>query len=335
MTRLRSVGYRAALRSLADFERIMVNPPDGESLLELSSSFVREPARMAEAHVVEGAELKAVPVAGEREAGFHAFLDGTQRSRVLAYVDGAPIVHATVAAVIRERVDRRLVVWPGGVRIERLVLASRRALPQALWAHLEANFPDLADLDGTDEPGPSDSHPMLMSERAVHMVQERREALEEQLAADWCESDGRMLALDGSLKRHDAVVRSTCATGIVKSHRTLYVRQEHLVRVLRLQAGERSSVFRLDHSPGNRPPVASWYLRLRNPSGQDPFWGLVRVEAADPQAIGESPADTTLRANRISRWILAEVSPLALPDARWDRMIYPIRDCEEYLRAIA
>jgi hypothetical protein len=37
----------------------------------------------------------------------------------------------------------------------------------------------------------------------------------------------------------------------------------------------------------------------------------------------------------VSRWILAERAPLALPDARWDRMVYGIRDCEEFLRATA
>jgi hypothetical protein len=26
---------------------------------------------------------------------------------------------------------------------------------------------------------------------------------------------------------------------------------------------------------------------------------------------------------------------VSLPDGRWDRMIYPIRDCEQYLKAIS
>jgi len=36
----------------------------------------------------------------------------------------------------------------------------------------------------------------------------------------------------------------------------------------------------------------------------------------------------------VSRWILGEAAPLALPDARWDKMVYGVRDCEEFLRAI-
>ena len=78
-----------------------------------------------------------------------------------------------------------------------------------------------------------------------------------------------------------------------------------------------------------RTNVASWYLRLRDPRGHDPMWGLVRVEAAEPQ-IGD---DVTARADLVSRWILAEAAPLSLPDARWDKMVYGVRDCEVFLRA--
>jgi hypothetical protein len=116
----------------------------------------------------------------------------------------------------------------------------------------------------------------------------------------------------------------------VKSHRTLYAEGDALQTIFALRRGERSSVFRVT-SP-KRIPVASWYLRMRDPIGHDPMWSLVRVEVALPSridvaAIGE-------RADLVSRWILAEVTPLSLPDARWDKMVYGIRDCEEFLRAV-
>jgi len=81
--------------------------------------------------------------------------------------------------------------------------------------------------------------------------------------------------------------------------------------------------------PKRRTAVASWYLRLRDPSSRDPMFGLVRVEVArDPSE------DISSRADEVSRWLLAEGSPLALPDSRWDRMAYGIRDSEEFLKAI-
>jgi hypothetical protein len=61
------------------------------------------------------------------------------------------------------------------------------------------------------------------------------------------------------------------------------------------------------------------------------MWGLVRVEVS---AGAVTDIATLARlANDVSRWILAEVSPVALPDRRWDKMVYGIRDCEEFLRA--
>ena len=51
-------------------------------------------------------------------------------------------------------------------------------------------------------------------------------------------------------------------------------------------------------------------------------WKLVIVGA-----IGE-------KADSVSRWILAEAAPLAMPDSRWDKMVYGIRDCEEFLNAV-
>ena len=83
--------------------------------------------------------------------------------------------------------------------------------------------------------------------------------------------------IDGGLPSSDIVKASPFATGVVKSHHTLYVEGENLEAVLALSVGERSSVFVIDSR--RRPAVASWYLRVRDAAGESPFWGLVRVEA--------------------------------------------------------
>ena len=64
------------------------------------------------------------------------------------------------------------------------------------------------------------------------------------------------------------------------------------------------------------------------------MWGLLRVETALPDKIA-SPQQVADHATLVSRWILAEMMPLSLPDSRWDKMVYGIRDCEEFLRAVA
>ena len=166
------------LTSLATFEavarRLAATLPEsraveGEASLELTTPST-QPARLISATIVEGGELRARRVAGAPVAGFAAFLDGVQKSRVAAYLHGGvPIVYGTVAAVIRD------------------------------------------------------------------------------------------------------------------------------------------------------------------PRGREPMWGLVRVEVAVPEG---GVAEVTRRADQVSLWVLAEATPVALPDGRWDKMVYGVRDCEEVLRAI-
>jgi hypothetical protein len=163
-------------------------------------------------------------------------------------------------------------------------------------------------------------------EAAVQRVQQDREASELELAEAWCASEQGALYVDGSITGSGLVSQSPRAIGIVKSHRRLYADGDAFRTLVALRTGERSSIFRV--SPRSRYPVASWYVRIRSAIGRDALFGLVRVEASTGD-------DIASRADEISRWIIAEGSPLALPDGRWDKMAYGIRDTEEFLRAIS
>jgi hypothetical protein len=289
-----------------------------------------EPPRLISAAVIEGSTLRARRVFGAAEVGFAAFLDGTQASRVLAYAEGIPIVHGTVAAVVRVRRNQRLTTWSRPVVVQR-IYAPMTKLP-GTWREALAGLsaPLIDTSDGTaDEPEATD-HPFSLRDAAIHRVQKDREAAERELAERWCAVEKGNLLVDGGISGSERVAVSPCTVGVVKSHRTLYAQGESLATILRLRRGERSSVFKIT-SP-KRTTVSSWYLRFRDPAGHDPMWGLVRVEVAQPSRVEESAIGE--RADQVSRWIFAEVTPLALPDSRWDKMVYGVRDCEEFLRAI-
>lgn len=325
--------YRAAQRCMEEWAPRSATLADSGAPLELAVAPAQRP-RLISAPVIEGHGLRSRCVEGDVEIGFSAFLDGTQTSRVLAYHDGLPLVFGTVAAVIRVRVNRRMYTWNRGPEIRRRVYLPCAYLPDALAQHYSGRGFDVVDTTCPDDGSDSvpTRHPFDLLERAVHLVQSHREAAERVLAEAWCELERLPICMDGGTSISDVTARAPCTVGVVKSHRTLYVEEDALERVFRLRKGERSSVFRIT-SP-RRTPVASWYLRLRDPEGRDPLWGLVRVEAADPAHADERTEALTARADRISRWILAEAAPVALPDARWDRMMYGVRDCEEFLRAI-
>jgi hypothetical protein len=322
------LSFRGIQRQLASLVPALRSGGDRELLLEASTSM--EPPRLIDTELIEPGPMRAHRVFGEPEIRFAAFLDGTQASRVLYYARGIPIIHGTVAAVVRERRNRRLTTWKRPI-VRRRLYAPRKSLSDEWNGALDALTLDVVDTSTGPTGDPlGDAHPYAFRDAAIHRVQKDRELAERELAESWCALQREPLLIDGGTSGSEKVAVSECTVGVVKSHRTLYAAGEGLQTVLRLGLRERSSVFRVT-SP-KRSAVASWYLRLRDPAGQDPMWGLVRVEVAQPERIGERRVGE--RADAVSRWILAEVSPLSLPDARWDKMMYGVRDCEEFLRAI-
>ena len=304
---------------------------DGAAPLELASQPSDTP-RCAPADVVEGHALRAHRIEGDPETGFAAFLDGTQRSRVAAYLRGLPIVLGTVAAVVRVRHNRRLTTWAKGPFVGRLLCAPRALLDDATWTALEGLGLPVKDCSADDRGATVGPHPFALLERARGIVEYERERAEQELAHRWCGSERATLLVDGGISGSERIASSACTVGVVKSHRTLHVSDADLGTLLSLRHRQRTSVFRV--APARRAAVLSWYLRLRDPDGRDPFFGLVRVEVAEEPRFRAAPEAMTDRADQVSRWILAEAAPLALPDGRWDKMVYGIRDCEEFLRAV-
>ncbi len=326
MATVRDATFHAVQRRLAT---LLPDAPTlaGGGTLELSSQFAQEKPRLDPPELLEGKQIKAHPIEGDPEVRFAAFLDGTQTSRVVQYVAGIPIVHGAVAAVIRCRQDRRMRTWAEPL-ISRGLYAPISLLPPLAQTALAESGADVFDTAANRD---LDSiHPFAIQDAALQAVQRHRSALERELAERWCQADEGLLFIDGGISESAMVATSSSVAGVVKTHQQLYVHGDDLHTILGLEAGERSSVTRV--APRGRTPVASWYLRLRGSSGRDPLWGLVRVEVAAPRKAGARAVAT--RADEVSRWVLAEALPLALPDGRWDKMVYGIRDCEEFLRAI-
>lgn len=314
-------GLRAVLRTL--------RPLIGEGATGAANSAAvlerfaqaSDPPKVAKCEPIEtvGARLLASP-SSTPDDGISAFLDGIQRSRVIGHVNGSPLIFATVGAAVRERVDRQLRTW-ASPRIKYLVLAARDQIGEPAWAALEAAEIATVDLE-SDEP-----HPLAVRARALARVGEERETLERRLAAQWCETESRWLWVDGGISGNLAIDSDAPAFGVIKSHTTLYGERDAIHATLHLPVGHRSHLFLIQHR--SRRAVASWYVRLHaSPSG-DPLHGLVRVEVA-PQSVHQ----LAVRADAISRWILAERAPVALPDPRWDTLTYGVYACEQFLKAL-
>jgi Ethanolamine utilization protein EutJ (predicted chaperonin) len=326
------VGFREALRLFQN---------DPAALRDLGPSLETtatppEPPRVVSSDVIESTTVRALRVFDPPTPGFEAFLDGTQESKVVHYCDGIPIVYGRVAAVVRQRVLRRMVTWKRPACSGRLYIP-RDLVPATLWKAVvdrgydPVNTTDTAAGQSGADWASSDPHPFVVAQRALDAVKRDRDRAERQLAEEWCVSQSAPLFIDGSIATSNRVAAAPNAIGVIKSHRTLYVSGAAMRVVQSLPLYHRSSVLRVDAY--HRMAVASWYLRVRDCAGRDPMWGLLRVEMAFPDG-GYAQKDLADRANLISRWILAELMPLSLPDSRWDKMVYGIRDCEEFLRSM-
>lgn len=243
-----------------------------------------------------------------------AFLDGTQRYEIVGYSGVTPIVHATIAAAVLVRQGRQLKVF---ARHQRRLVVSRESV-------LDALQPELDGAIAVAIPERHAPHVVADLQLASREVDKHRGHLEVEAGIDFRRESDAWLVVDGSLGDSREWANDPRMIGVCKSHATLPFEGADLEAYLRIQPGHRSPVFQ---PTGHRYfPVYSWALRLRAWEGKDLLHGLVRLEAAPMPATIES-------ADLISRWLLAERSPVSLPDPRWDRLLYGIRSVEQYLRA--
>jgi hypothetical protein len=274
------------------------------------------------ADLIEGDALQVHPIAPAAPPPA-CFLDGIEQWKVVGYDGVLPVVRAYVAAAVRRRgPDRRLRTVFEAARD--FAIAPLAGMAAARRRALLDHCPDVVEI--TIEEG---TQPARMLELARRAVDTARQALERDLAErclaglgehEWLVVDG-LLSVSGRLAGHPR------ALGVIKSHGAQFFTGGDLERALTVPAAHRTSVFRARGGHA-RNAVYSWYLRLWPWEGNDLLYGLLRIEA-------RADAATIAAATATSGWLLAERAPLATPDVRWDRLLYPMHDVETYLRSRA
>lgn len=322
------------LRNFAAYVRKVSNPElhivTGQELTNEESSISQASPKTAKSNMLDDVRGMGASCVGDPQPGRLAyFLDGIERTHVPCYFSMVPIVYGYVAAVIRARGDDKRMHTHKAALTGEALYYPRRLVGDTGFGDAGIN---ICDTETGDKP--LEEHPLVLREAARQAISKARGRLENELSRKWLEDfDGKdeWLMVDGSLGGtlggNFQKYKSPHIVGVIKSHSTQYFPMSEQKKVLALKAGERSGLFQPLGCDG-RAPVYSWYLRLYPNAGQDVYFGLIRVEMPPCD-------DSDSLADEISRWLLAERCPLSLPDSRWDRMLYPIRDCEQYLRSIA
>lgn len=312
--------------------RLRSAPTPAEQLEMLAQ--IQEPSvedAVARLEVVEHDTMQAVPVPIPSQANALChFLDGIQRQRILYYEDIVPVVYAYLSAVVRSRVGGRMCCLQSQSPPSLLQRDGLYAPLRYVDAHgLQQYGIPLRDTE-VGEPLPP--HPALV-QQAANRISNDRKLLERELAQYWLRylqdiGSEEWLVVDGGIGEIAVTKPEARVIGLAKTsvgvERSLTPEQMRVA--YDLAKGERTSVFTISR-PGQQT-VYSWFLRMHDPQKGSLLFGLLRVEMPESdQLLGH--------ADQVSAWLLQDRVPLSVPDPRYDRLLYPMRDCEQYLRAIA
>jgi hypothetical protein len=273
---------------------------------------------------------------------FRFFEDGRQRTIQIGYIRVTypdnlvliPVHFFVVAAVVLERIDRKLSLWRGPLIKQGIFVAKSLVPNQAVLDEFEQAGLAVIDTESSELGVPSDYYDMRR--RALRRAKDLRLSVEQELISQW-RSDGasahNFLVVDGTLMNMRDERNVESCIGVSKSFGSRYFDISKHNAIMQMKACQRSWTFRF-HDPEEdlRKGVrerASWYLRLRDRRRADPEFGLIRVEISKTY-IKQAPELAT----RFSRSLLSERLPTAYPAPRWDKHLYPIRGCENYLSSV-
>lgn len=292
-------------------------------------------------HLIEGDSLHIRHTGfrpGEHAATseFRFFLDGIQFSRLIGIIGNAPLIYHLSATAILRRDPATGTFHPWRCsEVCECLLTAKQHLPNA--AHLAERLAALGTpLEEIDPEGKTPANAFLLRDRARSKAESLRRKLEVALIREWVEAEQEgWLMVDGPLTPLPGLRLAPRMVGVVKDWRIHYFVGPEQAQILTLPEFFRTSAFQVPRSRARREVEEesetrwgySWFVRIRKSMGEDPNFGLVRVET--PPGI-PLPED----ADAISRWLIAERAPFSTPDPRWDSLLYPIRQCERYLKSL-
>jgi len=281
-------------------------------------------------------KFKKIEIKTEK-SGFSYFLDGIERKKILCYLRSIPFIYGYVSAAILKRTGKKLHSTEMELSGGNFYLPVKENENCPMHYLEDEEIKDIKNTVniGVIKKGESEGYPRFPEEfikQAHSEIQEKRRKIEVALTDKWLESkfnDG-WLYVDGTLNtKSQKVLESSNIAGIVKSHGVYYFNFDEMYKLHSMKKGERSSVFQPYDKTEKKKDIFTWYLRLHyNKNNGVNDFGIIRVEIPAKEELID-------RVDEISSWILLETKPVGFPASRWDRMIYPIKYCEDYLKSKA
>jgi hypothetical protein len=239
-----------------------------------------------------------------------------------------PVHYCITGAIILRRENRRFRVWAEPL------LRNHLLLPLRFLKHPEV-LERFTGLDFTVE----DSH----AERAEYTqlrISAVRQALEltrnlrGQLYSKWRNSEGqdqsKTLVLSGNIFDVPNAELSQNVVSIETQFYAPWQNSQLLEPALKTELFNRSQLLRVSKTEaGEGLTKYMWYTRLRKTKQAVPEFGLLRC-----MIMSTDDASAAKRADELTTRLLDERIPVTYPAADWDRLIFPVKLCHDYLESM-
>jgi hypothetical protein len=240
-----------------------------------------------------------------------------------------PVHYAITGAIVLKRENKRFHVWSEPELRRNLLLPFAFVKdPSLLKDFANENEFHLVD---TGSPRPEYTQHRIA---AVRTAREITMELRARLYNRWRKHEGadlsKYLLISGMV--YD-VPNADLSPNFVATARRVYVpwqNAEILEPQLLIEPYHRGPLLKSINTVGNDPmPKYTWYVRMRGTAKADPEFGLLRCTCA-----AQNDMEAVERVNTLTMRLLDERLPVTFPAETWDRLIFPLKLCRDYLDSL-
>lgn len=267
----------------------------------------------------------------QQEIGF--FCSSIQRTELVGHFfhqgQEIPLHYTIVGSLILKREQRHFHVWQHPIKQEHILapLAFLENADQLLDDFSGALPVTLRDTEGSD----LDYTQLRIA--AANSARELRFECRQRVLEQWKSVQGtdrrNLIVINDSLLRLKNETLGPSMLGIVKTSYVPFRNRELLTNQLVLQEFQRGQVFRIELPEHAQERKYSWFLKLRSSSQAGPEFGLIRLET-----VAEDDEAGCREADQLSYLMIGERFPVSFPVPDWDRLIFPLKLCDQYLNSL-
>ncbi|MCH7472383.1 hypothetical protein IIA79_05470 [bacterium] len=240
-----------------------------------------------------------------------------------------PLHYSLTGAIILKRVDGKFSVWDKPEVRANVIVPFKFVNDRSVVEGFESD----EELKLVDSGGDRQEYTQLRID-AVRKAREVALEMRALLLRRWSEKEGadasQFIVAEGMIADVDNETLTSNFLGLASQVYVPWQNSELLEPQLCIPAYHRGQVMRIVKVEGDDPGAKyTWFVRLRDSAKADPEFGLVRCTC-----IAKSKKDSIERADSITARIIDERLPVTFPAENWDKLIFPLKLCKDYLESL-